>query len=169
MILTNYWKLMQELDNASNTTEYLTLENDIKSDAGVTIPNIYYGYGYYYSLLMRKALAIKVGTGNTAPTLADYGLETPIATTDMTVTTVWSTTNSGSSIETTGAVTLTNISEADITVKEIVLTKTVKQNSPSDDADVAFFREVFENPITIGAGESKTLTVLWKERVYVES
>lgn len=169
MILTNYWKLTRELDNASNLSEYLTLENDIKNDAGATIPNIYYGVAYYYSLLMRKELSIKVGSGNTAPTLEDYGLETPIANTDMTVTTVWSTTNGNTSIETTGLVTLSNISESDITVKEIILTKGVRQNNPNADVDVAFFREVLENPITVGAGESKTISVLWKERVYVES
>lgn len=169
MILTNYWKLMQELDNASNTTEYLTMQNDIYADDGNTIPDVYYGYGYYYSLLMRKALTIKVGSGDTAVTVHDYGLDTPIAGTDMTVTTVWSTTNSDSSIETTGAVTLNNISASDITVKEIILTKTIRTNSTNTDEDIAFFREVLENPVTVPAGTSKTLTVLWKERVYVES
>lgn len=170
MILTNYWKLMRELDNASYTGGHLILDdNDIKNDAGVTIPNISYAAESYYSLLMRKKLTIKVGSGNTAPTLDDYGLETPIASTDMTVTTVWATTSGNTSIETTGLVTLSNISESDITVKEITLTKTVRQYSPSQDEDVTFFREVLESPITVAAGESKTISVLWKERVYVES
>ena len=100
---------------------------------------------------------LMLGTGTTAPTADDYSLESPI-TTNLSCDSV---SVSRTSLTKTYTATFTNSGSSDITVTEvgfIVYIYYIQSNSDEKSDSFLMDRTVLETPITIPAGESRTVT-----------
>jgi hypothetical protein len=98
-----------------------------------------------------------LGTGTTAPTADDYRLESPI-TTNLSCDSV---SVSRTSLIKTYTATFTNSGSSDITVTEVGFMIYIFYNYSSTTENSDHFlmdRTVLETPITIPAGESRTVT-----------
>lgn len=169
MILKQYWDFIYNMITGTSSGAYgaMTWTNALTAtDGETTSDNIYYAGEYVYGIDLKREVNIELGTGDTAVTVNDTGLDDPLTSSSITITQVYTRTKTNDSVSVTGAVTVENITQEDIVVKEIMLTHTYQQNSPNATFTFAFYREVLETPITIPAGGSKALTVSWMERVY---
>lgn len=100
---------------------------------------------------------LMLGTGTTAPTADDYRLESPI-TKNLSCDSV---SVSRTSITKTYTATFTNSGSSDITVTEvgfIVYIRYFNSNTSENSDHFLMDRTVLETPITIPAGESRTVT-----------
>lgn len=100
-------------------------------------------------------LYMRVGTGTTAPTENDYELAT--VNTDVSCDTVI--VGNSANYTKTYTATFSNPTSSDITVTEVGLYGKISYNSQNEFyIDVLLDRTVLTTPITIPAGESKTIT-----------
>lgn len=129
------------------------------------------GFNYYQSMwcCARNALStinstgtlgngyLMLGTGTTAPTADDYHLESPI-TTNLSCDSV---SVSRTSLTKTYTATFTNSGSSDITVTEVGFIVYILYNYSNSNENSDHFlmdRTVLDTPITIPAGESRTVT-----------
>jgi len=167
-LLGNKSTSMGTNDAPSDFTSLPTLRNLSNYSREIYTPS---GYNYYQNMwyCARNALStinstgtmgngyLMLGTGTTAPTADDYHLESPI-TTNLSCDSV---SVSRTSLIKTYTATFTNSGSSDITVTEvgfIVYILYVYSNHDEKSDNFLMDRTVLETPITIPAGESRTVT-----------
>lgn len=106
------------------------------------------------STTQAMGLCICVGTGTTAPTKSDITLNTPISVSDISCSSSQNTYSSNNTRIITSI--LVNNTASDITITETGLLMDMYINSYYS-YKILLDRTVLENPITIPAGESRTL------------
>lgn len=155
-------------DTPSEFTSSPTLK-DLSNNSRQIYTNSGYNYFQYMWRCARNALStinptatmgngyLMLGTGTTAPTADDYHLESPI-TTNLSCDSV---SVSRTSLTKTYTATFTNSGSSDITVTEvgfIVYILYLYSNSNKKSDNFLMDRTVLDTPITIPAGESRTVT-----------
>lgn len=95
-------------------------------------------------------LRLCLGNGTTSPTFNDYKIESPL---DMSTLTLTAQSHSASNYKVTQTATIQNTGDTDFTFSEILLA------GYNNGAKIALTRDVI-SPVTIGAGKSKTITVV---------
>lgn len=180
MFTNNFKKLMfsflfgnKDTSPGTNDAPYVftslpTLKNLSNYSHTINTPSDYYYWQYMWKCA-RNALStinstailgngyLMLGTGTTAPTADDYRLESPI-TTNLSCDSV---SVSRTSLTKTYTATFTNSGSSDITVTEVgFVVYILYLYGPNDENSDHFLmdRTVLETPITIPAGESRTVT-----------
>ena len=95
-------------------------------------------------------LRLCLGNGTTSPTFNDYKIESPL---DMSTLTLTAQSHSASNYKVTQTATIQNTGDTDFTFSEILLA------GYNHGVKIALTRDVI-SPVTIGAGKSKTITVV---------
>lgn len=95
-------------------------------------------------------LRLCLGNGTTSPTFNDYKIESPL---DMSTLTLTAQSHSASNYKVTQTATIQNTGDTDFTFSEILLA------GYNNGAKIALTRDVI-SPVTIGAGKSKTITIV---------
>ena len=171
MILQNYWAWRAQTQN-TNTTSNITGITGITDMTGTAVTTIMRGTGSSVAapnnsnntlsngVTNATALALVFGSGDTTPTALDYALDTD-ETTNLTATGTNTFSYASDKMEIVFAYTIRNNSANSITIKEVGIKKQIYTTSISTTVDVLLAREVFSSPITIAAGETKTINYTW--------
>lgn len=137
-------------DIANNTPSSATSANDILSAMETTAKDI----NLSVSTTQSTGLCICVGTGTTAPTKSDITLNTPISVSDISCSSSTNTYSTNNTRIITSI--LVNNTASDITITETGLLMDMYVNSYFS-YKILLDRTVLESPITIPAGQSRTL------------
>lgn len=165
MVLQNFWIIQRFVNTYSTSTLYnptgmLTTNGDtiaaIQSGNTTQAMNNY-GVGMLTSLLF--------GTGTTDVSVLDYSLDTDI-TDSLSVSTTAIVGNDSSSSTIQYQASIINNSGDDITITEIGIKKILRASLSTAtttyvNRDILVAREVLDTPITIAAGETKTINYVW--------
>ena len=95
-------------------------------------------------------LRLCLGNGTTSPTFNDYKIESPL---DMSTLALTAQSRSASNYKVTQTATIQNTGDTDFTFSEVLLA------GYNNGAKIALTRDVI-SPVTIGAGKSKTITIV---------
>lgn len=158
MVLQNYWAWHKYIQ--TTVTSAVTLQG-VKDMSGNTVTQLYGGSNQWRSnSILNSLVALVFGTGTTAPTAEDYALET-----DATASFVASLTTlvnyDSAKNEFIFSATVTNTTADDIIISEIGVRKGIYSTTTDTPQNVLFAREVLQTPITVAAGETKTINYVW--------
>lgn len=158
MVLQNYWAWHKYIQ--TTVTSAVTLQG-VKDMSGNTVTQLYGGSNQWRSnSILNSLVALVFGTGTTAPTAEDYALET-----DATASFVASLTTlvnyDSAKNEFIFSATVTNTTADDIIISEIGVRKGIYSTTTNTPQNVLFAREVLQTPITVAAGETKTINYVW--------
>lgn len=158
MVLQNYWAWHKYIQTTA--TSAVTLQG-VKDMSGNTVTQLYGGSNQWRSnSILNSLVALVFGTGTTAPTAEDYALET-----DATASFVASLTTlvnyDSAKNEFIFSATVTNTTADDIIISEIGVRKGIYSTTTNTPQNVLFAREVLQTPITVAAGETKTINYVW--------
>lgn len=98
------------------------------------------------------------GSGNTAPTIDDYCLETPFKTLGVVSSVYKQLVENDVIIGTSYIKTLTNNTGAEITINEVGVVTTNSSSTVNDSTSILVERTVLESPITVPDGATFTIT-----------
>lgn len=163
MFTKNYY-LYQACRNshqqAENVHEFLT-PGFVDTDGNSTSSNSYLAGTSNASIqviaangLLVSSISFGVGSGNTAPSIDDYNLETPI--TDVDIRSIYSSSYENGVITFTATLTITNNTTSLISINEIGMFKKIGNGYSSLNINYLFGRNVIDT-VTIDAGASKTI------------
>ena len=181
MILNNYWNIKGFIATHAIVYGQVTPGGDdigLKDLSGQTA-TFFYKIGSYYTYVNAQMIAdasknfttfneasVRVGTGTTTATAADYCLETDVTSS------ISNFQYSINSAGTDGAVTLTitisgtNATGSDIDLSEIGIVRSVitsNNYATLYSSSVMLVREVLDEPITVESGKGFSFTFEWVE------
>ena len=170
MVLANYWKYLQGISAKHYTVGEGMIEasTGCKATDGTTNMSILIGSNGYsdklsQNLAPRENIKFIVGTGNTAPTAADYALASDVSSsfTDYQANFVFTTENG--SYDMIATVSGMNNTADDITISEVGLEKGVYDQLEQMSKYVLFVRELLATPVTVPAGGNFAFVFKWSE------
>ena len=168
MILNNLlnWKAYVDKNVPTNAGSYINSDLGMKDPSGnkaLVLTNS--PQSDYYKLItnwaLKYGLSVKVGTGTTAPTAADYNMESDATGSFTNYTYTYTTGTEDGYMTTVFTVTGVNSTANPITITEIGLFKEAYTNN--DHKSIMLVRELLETPKVVAAGEMFTLIITWAE------
>lgn len=183
MILNNYWNFIIGATNqpwyVTQGTTSVTTSFGCKNTSGQDLAVAIGGYGmssgeeYLYMAQLREheLLDAIIGSGDTDPTPADYGLDTDITSIITNYATSVNISADANGLHTIITVSGQNNTGDSITISEIGVIKRVRSviyhrsddPIPDPDQKCLFVRHVLDSPKTVPNGEGFNLTFEWTE------
>lgn len=175
MILNNYWKWLYELRDGFSVSEQSLVKTDttIKNLSGNYIKivkranlNAYTIIPIIYNFTLRNNLSIRVGSGTNAESADDYNLGDDKTAQISNYTNTINVSFTDNSLKAVISVSGVNNSETPITISEVGIVKTLGTgyNSSLETDNVLIARKLLTTPLTVGAGNSFSLTFEWIEQ-----
>lgn len=167
MVLQNYWAWRAQTQNnaATSTLTGITGITDMTGTAVTTLYSSSSGAGIWNNRVLSSSrsdityLRLVFGSGDTTPTVLDYDLAADESA-NLTLVGMNSINYASDRMEIVFPYTATNNTASDIELKEVGIVKKVTTTNGVY-ADVLIAREVLSSPITIAAGETKTINYTW--------
>lgn len=175
MILNNYWNLFAGISKITPTIRDNRVSDfslrDFNNDPVLVTTAFYYSFGPADTMINnwnpRSWLSVRIGSGDTEPTVGDYKLATDITSSIADYNYELDTTSSGAKIKTLVIVSGTNNQSSAITIREIGVVKTVEtadSGNSSQPKDILVVRYLLENPVTVQPYQGFDLTFEWVEQ-----
>ena len=169
MIVNNYYKLKSVVcANIIPPTTPQTLPANLKDIDGNTGIGVYGDANQASATFntenwaLRKRLSMRVGNGNTEPTLGDYRLDSDC---NSWLTNIQTTVNTGyedNVIKTVITMSAINTGVNELVIKEVGVFKGIYESGLVNH-DVLLVRELLEDPLTVPSGGAFSLTFAWEE------
>lgn len=169
MITNNYYKLKAVVSaNAIPPSTSQTFPANLTDISGSTGIGVYGDANPAHATFntenwaLRRRLSMRVGNGNTEPTLGDYCLDSDctswLTNTQITVNTGYE----DNVIKTVITMSAINTGVNELVIREVGVFKGVYDLNVASH-DILLVRELLEQPLTVPSGESFSLTFAWEE------
>lgn len=174
MILQNYWVWLKQVwQNVSGSADITGVTGlyYMTGTAITTFPARCKDYlqschnlllAYTTNVATNGNINLALGSGTTDVTATDYTMATD-ETSNFTITGTVTLNHASNKLEIVFACEVTNTTAADITLTEIGIRKPITANYSSYNLAgyILFARDILDTPITVAAGETKTINYVW--------
>ena len=168
MIVNNYYKLKAVVCANIIPTTTKTFPANLTDISGKTDLGVYGDANIADAMFstenwaLRMRLSMRVGNGNTEPTLGDYCLDSDCTSWLTNIQTTVNTGYEGNVIKTVITMSAINTGVNELVIKEVGVFKGLYESGRVNH-DVLLVRELLDDPLTVPSGDAFSLTFAWEE------